>query len=152
MTQLVKIIHISIHRAKLNIHTVYILIFAVYTFSLYSQMIPRPRKLILVKIHPGIASLPVSDRQSSPGPQKPSRTSSHSYRRVQLHRMCVKYKNCRFDLTELRRKKIRDIFPECISSVVKISTYTVFQYAMLSMYEPDSSTGGLGMSPQVVWV
>ena len=47
--------------------------------SLYSQMNPRPRKLILAKFCPGTVSLPVSDRQPSPRPQKPSRTSSHSY-------------------------------------------------------------------------
>ena len=39
---------------------------------------------------PGTVTLPVSDRQPSPRPQKTSRTSSHSYLCVQLHRMCAK--------------------------------------------------------------
>ena len=54
-----KLIYLSVY--KRDFTTVYVLIFAVYKFSLYLRMNPRPQKLILAKICPGTVLLPVSD-------------------------------------------------------------------------------------------
>ena len=87
----------------------------------YIRQWTRLQKIILAKNCPATVLLPVSDRKPSPGPQKPPRTSPHSYWRVQLHRMRTKWKNCIFDLPEPRNKipqKNKKIIPECISSIL----------------------------------
>ena len=72
--------------------THYILIIAVYKFSLYSAMNPRPQKFILTKICPGTVSLPVSDRQPSPA-HKSHQEHRHTHTDVCSYTECALNRN-----------------------------------------------------------
>ena len=108
--------------------THYILIIAVYKFSLYSAMNPRPQKFILTKICPGTVSLPVSDRQPSPA-HKSHQEHRHTHTDVCSYTECALNRNIAVWPSGTAEIKLHVIFYECISSnsrrylLAKISTY-----------------------------